>query len=204
MLKIESITGTVIQTNNYIISDNNKIVLVEASAKLEDIKNIVKNNKVEAILLTHGHWDHFLNLQKYLETFTCKVYMTKEAFKKTNLQEKTFYADNNPKLKLSSEDIVFIKDKDVLNFGENLIFKVIETKGHTNCSVCYLLNNENLFSGDTLFKNDFGRYDLPTGDYSELKESLEQLIKLDPKIKVYPGHGEFTSIEEESEILNLL
>jgi glyoxylase-like metal-dependent hydrolase (beta-lactamase superfamily II) len=105
---------------------------------------------------------------------------------------------------LSSEDIVFIKDKYVLNFGENLIFKVIETKGHTNCSVCYLLNNENLFSGDTLFKNDFGRYDLPTGDYSELKESLEQLIKLDPKIKVYPGHGEFTSIEEESEILNLL
>lgn len=203
MLKIDVFKGTIIQTNNYVISDNEKVVLIETSASLEEIKNVVKNKKVEAILLTHGHWDHFLNLQKYLEHFSCKAYMTKEAFKKINLKGKNFYADNNPNLDLSTNDIAFIKDGDVLKFGENLVFKIIETKGHTNCSVCYLLNNEHLFSGDTLFKGDYGRYDLPTGDYNELKESLNKLANLNPNIKVYPGHGEKTSIEEEKKNINI-
>lgn len=203
MLKIDVFKGTIIQTNNYVISDNEKVVLIETSASLEEIKNVVKNKKIEAILLTHGHWDHFLNLQKYLEHFSCKVYMTKEAFKKINLKGKNFYADNNPNLDLSTNDIAFIKDGDVLKFGENLVFKIIETKGHTNCSVCYLLNNEHLFSGDTLFKGDYGRYDLPTGNYSELKESLNKLANLNPNVKVYPGHGEKTSIEEEKKNINI-
>ncbi len=196
MLNIKTIKGTIIRTNNYVIESDDSCVIIEASAKTEDVKSILKNKKVDGILLTHGHWDHYEQLDKYLKEFNCKVYLTKEAFYKINNKEKQFKVDRNPNIKLLEQDVVFICDKQVLTFGE-MKFEVISTKGHTDCSVSYLLNNEYLFSGDTLFKNGVGRDDLPTGNYKDLLESLKSLFKLDGKIIVYPGHGDKTTISEE-------
>jgi glyoxylase-like metal-dependent hydrolase (beta-lactamase superfamily II) len=196
MLNIKTIKGTIIRTNNYVIESDDSCVIIEASAKTEDVKSILKNKKVDGILLTHGHWDHYEQLDKYLKEFNCKVYLTKEGFYKINNKEKQFKVDRNPNIKLLEQDVVFICDKQVLTFGE-MKFKVISTKGHTDCSVSYLLNNQYLFSGDTLFKNGVGRDDLPTGNYKDLLESLKSLFKLDGKIIVYPGHGDKTTIFEE-------
>ena len=54
-----------------------------------------------------------------------------------------------------------------------------------------------MFSGDMLFKNSIGRYDLPTASYGEIKNSIEKLKLLNDNIKVYPGHGPETNIGDE-------
>lgn len=197
MVKIDVAKGTMLRTNNYIISKNERVVLIEASANVEHIKSVIQNKKVEAILLTHGHWDHFLNIEKYIEEFSCKVYMTKEAYVKMQKKDREFYADRKLDVKINLRDIEFIEDKEVLEFDEDLKFYVIKTCGHTDCSVSYLLNDKFLFSGDTLFKDGFGRYDLPTGSLNDLKVSLEKLTSLSPYIVVFPGHGESTTIGDE-------
>lgn len=202
MNKIDVVQATVIKTNNYIISDGKGAVLIEASANPEEIKNIIKDKTLLAILLTHGHWDHFLKLNELLETFSCKVYITKQGFEKINLKGKNFYADRNPSMNIPKERVVFIKENEVLDFGKEFQFRVIGTPGHTDCSVSYLLNDKDLFSGDTLFKDDYGRSDLPTGNEEAIQKSLQFLMTLNPDIKVYPGHGAITTIENERKSFN--
>ena len=93
-------------------------------------------------------------------------------------------------------NVVYIKENDELVF-DDLKFRVIETPGHSDGSVCYLIDNI-LFSGDTIFRGSYGRYDLPGGDGRTLMKSItEKLLNLDGKTIVYPGHGPSTTIEKE-------
>ena len=80
-----------------------------------------------------------------------------------------------------------LNDNDVLTFG-NIKIKVLSTPGHTKGSVCYIVDN-NIFTGDTLFMNGYGRTDLPGGDSAKLMETLKKLIPLSEKMNVYPGHN---------------
>ena len=207
-MEINILTGTLLETNNYIIETENKIVLIEASANLLSVKNYVKNKKVVAILLTHGHWDHYINVEKVAQEFNCPIYMSKQAFVKINSKEKAFYADRNPKIDLNNFQINFIQDGDILDFGDELKFEVIETPGHTDCSVCYLLKASNetiLFSGDTLFNDGIGRTDLPTGNNKQMNQSLKKILMLPEKTLVLPGHGEATELKiEKTNLINIL
>lgn len=76
-------------------------------------------------------------------------------------------------------------------------FDVIYTPGHKSDSLTYNFNNEYLFTGDFLFKETVGRYDLPTGDLNILMDSLEKIKKLNSSIIIYPGHGEDTTLDHE-------
>ena len=76
--------------------------------------------------------------------------------------------------------------------------EVIETPGHTPGSVClYWKEDGILLSGDTLFCMGYGRTDLPGGNTAELIASLEYLFTLPPATRVFPGHGESTTIGAE-------
>ena len=75
---------------------------------------------------------------------------------------------------------------------------VIHTPGHTAGSVCYLIENE-LFSGDTMFFETFGRCDLPTSDKNAMLLSLKKLCGLDENVRVYPGHGAETTVKHEKD-----
>ena len=203
-MEINVLTGTLLETNNYLIVSEDKAVLIEASANLNSVKELVSGKTVVAILLTHGHWDHYINIEKFAAEFNCPIYMTKEANAKINSKQKAFYADRNPKVDLSAYKICYIGDKEVLNFGNGLEFEVLQTPGHTNCSVCYLLKvgqETILFSGDTIFSNGIGRTDLPTGSPKEMKESIKKLLLLPNKTLVLSGHGDPTTIEAERENL---
>ena len=91
-----------------------------------------------------------------------------------------------------------LDDLDELNFGKNLIFKVIETPFHTLGSVCYECDGNNaLFTGDTLFKGDIGRSDLPHSNKRLIKDSLNKIKMLNPELHVYPGHGDDTILGKE-------
>lgn len=94
----------------------------------------------------------------------------------------------------------FVKDGDILEVG-NMKIKVIHTPGHTEGGVCYLIEN-NLFSGDTLFKQSVGRTDLYGGNFEKIKHSVKDvLFNLDENIKVFPGHGDITTIAYEKNIM---
>ena len=75
-------------------------------------------------------------------------------------------------------------------------FKVLETPGHTVGSVCYV-SGDMIFTGDTLFCGSVGRWDLPTGNFTELSKSVKRLAALDVDYKIYAGHGEDTTLSRE-------
>ena len=74
--------------------------------------------------------------------------------------------------------------------------KVINTPGHTDGGVCFLVG-DSLFTGDTLFRRNIGRTDLFGGDSKKIKESLKKLFSIDGNYTVYPGHGDTTNLDAE-------
>ena len=90
---------------------------------------------------------------------------------------------------------VMLNEGDIIKLGNSEI-KILHTPGHTGGSIC-LMFDDIIISGDTLFKEDIGRYDLYSGNYRVLLKSLERLSKLDGDYKVYPGHGPSTRLSHE-------
>ena len=84
----------------------------------------------------------------------------------------------------------------MLRTVEGFKLKVIATPGHTDGSVCFIMDNI-IFSGDTLFKESVGRTDFPTGDSDQLVQSVLKLLHLEGDYNVYPGHEEFTTLSHE-------
>ena len=202
-MKISVLFGTVLRTNNYLITSDDASILIEASCSLDELKSELNGKKLDAILLTHAHWDHYSNLQKISDFHGCSVYLTREALEKIKSPARAFATDRKPKIDCEKVDFKIIRDGDVLEFGK-LELKVVSTPGHTNCSVCYFLEKENqnlLFSGDTVFEQDLGRTDLPTGNEKELLQSIEKILKLNDKTVIFPGHGPTTDLSLEREFL---
>ena len=104
----------------------------------------------------------------------------------------------NTTIDLLKEQYQLINDgqKIVLN---DLTIKVLATPGHTNCSICLIIEDM-MFSGDTLFECGVGRSDLPTGSSIQLSKSIQMLLNLKTDYIVYPGHGDKTSIFSEVKI----
>ena len=148
-----------------------------------------------AVLLTHGHADHIFGVPALREKMDIPVYACWE--------EKDLLMDtyaNRTKVwtePTTLEADIWVHDNDVLHIA-GFDITVLHTPGHTAGSCCYYFEKEGvLISGDTLFFQSYGRTDLPTGSNSAMQKSLERLFKLPPDVHVFPGHGEFTTIEHE-------
>ena len=198
-MKIQSIGGTLLGTNNYIVGNDKEVILIETSASYLDVKAVLGKRKVKAIFLTHGHWDHAQHVDEFVEKFKAKVYAHEKAFEKLAETEKKFQFDRPIASKLKKDSQVVLQDEEIIDFGF-LKVKVLFTPGHTNCSISLLVSDEEgqvLFTGDTLFLECCGRYDLPTSSISDMKKSLQKLLNLDGSLNVYPGHGFKTTISHE-------
>lgn len=155
-----------------------------------------KGFRVEAILLTHGHFDHIQGVNGLKKCSGAPVYayegerdICEDA--RINLSVQT----GRPETVRADH---YEKDGSVMKLA-GFTIRLIATPGHTHGSCCYYLEEERvLFSGDTLFAGSVGRTDFPTGSMSGLVRSVkEKLLVLPEDVRVYPGHGEETTIGEE-------
>ena len=153
----------------------------------------------EAILLTHGHFDHAWGVYGFLKHFKVPVYMSHEDLETLSKGAQVFKGMGPVSFRTLRTDIETIDLPSEITVG-GVLWKVIKTPGHTPGGVCYYSEgNGLLISGDTLFAGAIGRTDLLGGDYDILMKSLlEKVMTLPGDTDVIPGHGQPTSIARES------
>lgn len=197
-MKIERVVSWENDQNCYIVyNEMMEALVIDPGEKGEIIYKKAEELgvKIKYILLTHCHYDHIegleelrkLTLVKVVSTFECNINIQ-------NLSINLSSLFGNP-ITASPADII-VNDGEVLKCSDMEV-KCITTPGHTNGSVCYLID-EDLFSGDTLFLRSVGRWDFPGGDEEILRNSIKNKIyTLDDDITVHPGHGNDTKIHYE-------
>ena len=194
MIIVDTLCESPYLSNTYIVGNDEICIVIDPSNDIRNIKKIVNNRKVLGIFLTHGHFDHFKTLEKAIDEFNTKVYLHKNALLK--LADPNISCSNmfgyNTIINLKNEKYQLINDGNKIDLN-GLLIKVLYTPGHTNCSICLIIDNL-MFSGDTLFEMGVGRSDLPTGSTIQLNKSIAMLLNGKIDYEVYPGHGEKTSI----------
>ncbi len=194
---IEVITTGSFYTNSYIISNDNKeCIIVDPGLDYKNASKYIKEKyKPVAIFITHAHMDHIDGIQYFLDL---PVYIHRVEEDSLYDMENSLYpmlARITPYTK-GSLNIHLVSDLDEIDLI-GYKFNVLHTPGHTKGSICFSFDKY-LFSGDTLFQGSCGRCDFPTGSYSEMLKSLNRIINTYPgDTKVYPGHGNETTIEIE-------
>ena len=180
----------------YILSnDDGECVVIDIGGSAPVLLRHLEQEKLtlQGILLTHGHYDHISGTEQVRQQWNVPVYIHKndEAMltsMKENLGDWIEPGANFQPV----QQWQTIQEGDVLEFGSELVLKVLHTPGHTKGSVCYVCGNL-LFSGDTLFRMSRGRTDFPGGNDREMLDSLRKLARLEGEYRVLPGHdGEST------------
>lgn len=188
MLKIHKIVLGPIQTNCYIVrkTDSRKCLVIDPGYEPNTILDYIEKEDltVEAILLTHGHFDHVGAVGDVAAETDCRIFLCPEdlAMPKEMTAGKLLYTDT-------------YGDGDELDLA-GIHICVIHTPGHTPGSVCLKMGDV-LFSGDTLFQGSCGRTDFPCGSLEQMKASMKRLSQIPENCTVYPGHGPETTLDEE-------
>lgn len=185
--------------NTFLVYDEDKnCIIIDPSKNNEKIKlYILKNDfNLKAVCLTHGHFDHFSAAKILLDYFKCPLYIDfdDEPMLKDSSLNCSEYVVEPFTLEYKCENYPSDGKFNILN--EEI--QIIKTPYHTKGSVCFFLKESlQLISGDFLFRNCLGRCDLPNNAKRMLESSLNKVLSLPKEVKVYPGHGMFTTIEEE-------
>ena len=177
-------------SNCYLLTAGSHAALVDPSADASTLMDAVaaRGCTLDMILLTHGHFDHIVSVDTLRQrTGTPLLIHKDDAPMLTDAKKNAFYTFFRMERTYRDADR-FLHDGEELNLG-NEIIRVIHTPGHSPGSVCFLCNGEYLLTGDTLFDEGFGRYDLWGGSATILKDSLSRLRTLDQSLPIYPGHG---------------
>ena len=186
------------QTNCYIVraADAKSCAVIDPGYTPDVILAFLEKEglALDAILLTHGHFDHVGALTGLAKATGCQVWMHERDYSQfknpTNLY---FY----PLANCDEPPIHFCEEAEAICAG-GLTFRVMETPGHTWGSVCYLCEDA-MFCGDTLFAGACGRIDLPGGDRAAMVNSLERLAEMTVDYRVFPGHGGSSTLFREQQ-----
>lgn len=181
-----------LETNCYIVSlpHRNDCIVIDPGDEYEKIIAAANGKTIEAVLLTHGHYDHTGALSR----FSCPVYMhPSDEIMLTDAAWSAMGAGSN--FTPRSAAVHYVMEGAALSLA-GMDIQVLHTPGHTPGCVCYLFDSA-LFTGDTLFNHGYGRTDLPGGNFRELVASLRRLYRMDESLPFYPGHGPHSTIGKE-------
>lgn len=193
-MEIKILNDINMDENAYFLIENNKAIVIDPGSSFEKTVDFIKGFDVEYIFLTHCHFDHITCVNELREKYNAKVCCTSECAENIKNPHISLTITGNYE---SIEDVdIILDEKEDFEFYGNKI-KTIKTPGHTTCSTVFKMG-ENLFSGDTIFYQNVGRWDLPTGDGKELIKSIkEKIYTLPEETTIYPGHGKSTTVGYE-------
>lgn len=200
MYKIDSRILGMVGTNCYLLCnmDIKECVLIDPADSQDEISRMIDESgcSLKGILLTHGHFDHIMAADAVRDKYGVKVYASCD--EKNTLEQPHINLGEAYGLKLSVKADVWHKDGEILKLA-GFDIEALHTPGHTEGGSCYYIREIGvIFSGDTLFCGSVGRTDFPGGSMSEIVRSIkEKVMVLPDDTKVYPGHGEGTSVGYE-------
>ena len=204
MISVKRLPVGQLQTNCYLVKEVGKCVIIDPGDDADYIQRIISDENLipTKIIATHGHFDHILAVYELKLAYNIPFLMSKYdefLLKRMSSSAKKFTKiTTGPPPKVDN----YLKDKDKLVIS-NLTLDIILTPGHTPGSVS-LYNKEEkiIISGDLIFSGGgVGRTDFAYSDLDILNKSVDAILKLPRDTKVYPGHGEATSIDEVKKYL---
>lgn len=195
------------QENTYIVYDeiSKDAVVIDAgfynAEEFHRADEFVQKNSLHIlrVLSTHLHLDHCIGNGFALRGWNVSDFASKKdlfLIEQASSQAKMFGLELSETLPSPQG---FLSEGDEIVVG-NFTLKVIEVPGHSAGGLAFYAEKENvLFAGDTLFRNSYGRTDLPGGNFDTLMQSLKKLFTLPAETFVLCGHGPATKIGIEKE-----
>jgi hydroxyacylglutathione hydrolase len=189
-------------SNCYIIYDHDQGTGTIVDPGVQDARALMAEVKqhqlhIQYILNTHGHFDHVAGNQLlHLPDAVLAIHQEDRELLLAGGGAPMFGLPFVP----SPEPTLLLEDGMILEIGD-LSITVLHTPGHTAGGVCfYIPEDQGLLTGDTLFAGSIGRSDLPGGSHQVLERSLKRLCELPGNTRVYPGHGDATTIDRERRV----
>lgn len=191
MPDIRCVKVCALETNCYIVSKpgSDRAVLIDPGAEEAKIRRVLDEAGlcVAGVLLTHGHFDHISAVDAFCLADRLPLYMHKYDVEQLTDGEK------NASSTFGLAPVTVQSTPYPLDDGQTvtlagLTFEIIHTPGHTRGSSCYVCE-DCLFTGDTMFREGYGRSDLYGGSFSDMKRSIALLFPLRNKYRIFPGHG---------------
>lgn len=180
-----------LETNCYVVINEGTLacVVIDSGDESNTIMDYIEQNhlKCEAIMLTHGHFDHVGAVNEIMEQTGCALYI--------NPRDEGYEVGMSGMKFKMPEGGKYYDDGDVV-VEAGLEFKVLATPGHTPGSVSLICGSA-LFTGDTLFRGSCGRADLPGGSMRQEMRSIRKICELEGDYEVYPGHMDASTLERE-------
>lgn len=189
-MQIDKIVTGACGTNTYIIIRDQKAIVVDPGAEPHKINEFLSNRnaKLKYILITHAHFDH-VGAVAELQNDGVTVYMSKTDYELCDdicsVGEDIYVQPFKVDVLLENGDEFVLSD---------IRFKVMHTPGHTPGSICYIADDEYIFTGDTLFRLSIGRTDFIGGSKAQLLASVKKLFALDHDYELLPGHMNATTL----------
>ncbi len=195
------ITMGPLANNVYVISDGAGVFVVDPCENAEGIVEALDGRALDAIVLTHSHWDHVGAAARLHGLTGAPVLCGAEDAAQVERPQ----ADGTSRVAAACPVDRRLSNGDVVKVG-NMQWKVMETPGHSPGSICLFIippfgchpdGLPVLISGDTLFAGSFGRTDFEGGSVEQMAKSMKKLAALPDDVAVLPGHGGFTTIGNE-------
>ena len=198
-MKIHALPLGSYQTNCYIVhaENSNTCAVIDPGYQPEKILTVMNRLglQADAILLTHGHFDHVGAVEAIVKATGCALWMSQRDYTQFPTPENDYFY---PIHDCDFTEVSFCEEGGQITAG-GLTFTVMELPGHTWGSVCYCCGDA-MFVGDTLFARSIGRTDFPGGDWDTMSQTLERLKELAQDYHIYPGHGPSTTLSAEKKL----